>query len=97
MEELKRLWAESSLAKFEAAIHARLPWDVGDSRFLLWASIAAFILAAHDRVSDFRLDMWSAGCSLRALIARKPPPRGRSLANHHGPVALPQRRKDCRL
>jgi hypothetical protein len=46
MDEFKRLWAESSLAKFEAAIHPRLPWDVGDSRFLLWASIAAFILAA---------------------------------------------------
>src|SRR5260370_42656854 len=46
MEEFKRLWAESSLAKFESAIHILLPWDVGDSRFLLWASIAAFIIAA---------------------------------------------------
>jgi hypothetical protein len=24
----------------------RLPWDVGDSRVLLWASIAAFVVAA---------------------------------------------------
>jgi hypothetical protein len=23
-----------------------LPWDVGDSRFLLWASVAAFVIAA---------------------------------------------------
>jgi len=45
MEEFKRVWAEFSLAKFEAAIHTRLPWDVGDSRFPLWASIAAFIIA----------------------------------------------------
>jgi len=43
---MSTLWAEFSLAKFEAAIHIMLPWDVGDSRFLLWASIAAFIVAA---------------------------------------------------
>ena len=46
MEEFKRLWAESSLANFEAAIHMRLPWDVGDSRVLLWASLAASVVAA---------------------------------------------------
>jgi hypothetical protein len=45
MEEFKRLWEWSSLAKFEAAARALLPWDVGDSRFLLWASIAVFIVA----------------------------------------------------
>jgi hypothetical protein len=53
MEELKRLWAEFSLAKFEAAIHLRLPWDVGDSRFLLWSSIAAIILAALIACQNF--------------------------------------------
>ena len=46
MEELKRLWVEFSLTKFEVAIHNMLPWDVGDSRFLLWASVAAFVMAA---------------------------------------------------
>jgi hypothetical protein len=46
MEEFKRLWAEPSLANFEAAIQTRLPWDVGDSRVLLWASIAGFVVAA---------------------------------------------------
>jgi hypothetical protein len=46
MEELKRLWVEFSLTKFEVAIHNMLPWDVGDSRFLLWASVAAFVIAA---------------------------------------------------
>jgi hypothetical protein len=46
MEELKRLWVEFSLTKFEVAIHNMLPWDVCDSRFLLWASVAAFVIAA---------------------------------------------------
>jgi hypothetical protein len=46
MQELKRLWVEFSLTKFEVAIHHMLPWDVGDSRFLLWASVAAFVIAA---------------------------------------------------
>jgi hypothetical protein len=46
MEELKRLWVEFSLTKFEVAIHNMLPWDVGDSRFLLWGSVAAFVIAA---------------------------------------------------
>ena len=45
-EEFRRVWAELSLAKFEATIHTLLPWDVGDSRFLLWASVAAFVIAA---------------------------------------------------
>jgi hypothetical protein len=31
MEELKRLWVEFSLTKFEVAIHNMLPWDVGNS------------------------------------------------------------------
>jgi hypothetical protein len=46
MEELKRLWVEFSLTKFEVAIHNMLPWDVGGSRFLLWGSVAAFVIAA---------------------------------------------------
>ena len=46
MEELKRIWLEFSLKAFEAGIHSRLPWDTGDSRVLLWLSIAAFIIVA---------------------------------------------------
>jgi hypothetical protein len=46
MDEFKRIWDWLSLANVEAAIHAWLPWDVGGSKILLWASVAAFIVSA---------------------------------------------------
>jgi hypothetical protein len=55
MEELKRLWVDFSLTKFEVAIHNMLPWDVGDSRFSTVGQRCRFRYRRADRFSNFRL------------------------------------------
>jgi hypothetical protein len=44
METLRQVWG--AVLKMPDLIRAALPWDVGESRWLLWGSVALYVIAA---------------------------------------------------
>jgi len=58
--------AGSLLANMPDAIRALLPWDVGQSEWLLWGSVALFIVAAMIFSLSFG---WLCGWVVARLIS----------------------------
>jgi hypothetical protein len=67
MEELRQVWA--FIPMIPERIRASLPWDVGQSQWLLWGSIAIYVLAALIAAQAFG---WVCGWIAERLVQPKP-------------------------
>jgi hypothetical protein len=68
MDQLRQVGR--ALAKMPDIIRALLPWDVGQSQWLLWGSVALFVVVALILSLAFG---WLCGWIVARLISPRPP------------------------